>query len=66
MFDHTDSPAGFTDQLDPAGLSVPEGGTPPRFAKQGWGHYEEEYQRCADGRWRIRRLRLTRLRVDRL
>ena len=27
----------------------------------GYGHYHEEYRRCADGRWRISRLRLTRL-----
>ncbi|MBL7502273.1 nuclear transport factor 2 family protein [Frankia sp. CNm7] len=27
----------------------------------GCGHYREEYRRCADGRWRISRLRITRL-----
>ncbi len=27
----------------------------------GWGHYREEYRRGADGRWRISRSRLTRL-----
>ena len=27
----------------------------------GWGHYHEEYRRCADGRWRISSSRLTRL-----
>ena len=31
---------------------------------QGWGHYHETYERI-DGRWLIRTLRLTRLRVDR-
>jgi hypothetical protein len=31
---------------------------------QGWGHYHETYERI-DGRWRIKTLRLTRLRVDR-
>ncbi len=30
----------------------------------GWGHYHETYERI-DGRWQIRTLRLTRLRVDR-
>ena len=33
-------------------------------AFQGYGHYHEEYRRCADGQWRIAQLRLTRLRVD--
>lgn len=27
----------------------------------GWGHYREEYRRCADGRWRISRSQLTRI-----
>ena len=31
---------------------------------QGWGHYHETYERI-DGRWYIKTLRLTRLRVDR-
>ena len=31
---------------------------------QGWGHYYETYERI-DGRWHIKTLRLTRLRVDR-
>ena len=30
----------------------------------GYGHYREHYVRCADGRWRIRHLVLTRLHVD--
>ena len=30
----------------------------------GWGHYHETYERI-DGRWHIKTLRLTRLRVDR-
>ena len=25
----------------------------PGFSVDGWGHYHEEYRRCADGRWRI-------------
>lgn len=66
MFDYTESPHGFTDRLDP-GAAGPEGATGgPGRAKKGWGHYEEEYRRGADGAWRIDRLRLTRLRVDRL
>lgn len=36
-----------------------------RVGLQGYGHYEEEYVR-EDGEWRIRRLRLVRLRVDAL
>jgi uncharacterized protein (TIGR02246 family) len=35
----------------------------PQLVLHGWGHYHEEYAR-QDGRWRIRRLRLTRLRLD--
>ncbi len=38
------------------------GETPPRGLR-GYGHYHEEYVRQHDG-WRIRRLTLTRLRVD--
>ncbi|MBV6416414.1 MAG: Bile acid 7-alpha dehydratase [Steroidobacteraceae bacterium] len=33
------------------------------FHLEGFGHYEEDYVKEGDG-WRIRRLRLTRLRVD--
>ena len=36
----------------------------PERTFQGYGHYREEYAKGADGRWRIKRLRLTRLRVD--
>ncbi len=35
----------------------------PQLVLHGWGHYHEEYAR-QDGRWRIRRSRLTRLRLD--
>ena len=30
----------------------------------GYGHYHEEYRKCEDGKWRIAKIRLTRLRVD--
>lgn len=30
----------------------------------GFGHYHERYVRCPDGKWRISRTKLTRLRVD--
>jgi len=33
-------------------------------AFQGFGHYHEEYRLCTDGKWRIAKLRLSRLRVD--
>lgn len=33
-------------------------------AFQGFGHYHEDYRLGADGRWRIAKLHLTRLRVD--
>lgn len=36
----------------------------PGFELDGWGHYHEEYRRCADGRWRIASTRLSRLRVE--
>ena len=38
-----------------------EGGE--RFGLKGYGHYIEEYVR-EDGEWRIKRLDLSRLRVD--
>jgi uncharacterized protein (TIGR02246 family) len=34
-----------------------------RSELHGWGHYDETYERT-DGTWRIRSLRLTRLRLD--
>lgn len=42
-------------------LTFPGDGPPKGL--QGYGHYTEEYAR-GDGTWRIRRLVLTRLRVD--
>ena len=36
------------------------------FAIQGAGHYHELYELGADNRWRIKEIRLTRLRVDTL
>jgi hypothetical protein len=30
----------------------------------GYGHYHEDYRKCEDGKWRIAKTRLTRLRVD--
>jgi hypothetical protein len=38
----------------------------PERSFQGYGHYLEDYEKGADGRWRIRSLRLTRLRTDRM
>lgn len=35
----------------------------PQLVLRGYGHYHEEYVRL-DGEWRIRRSRLTRLRLD--
>jgi hypothetical protein len=35
----------------------------PKLVLRGWGHYHEEYVRDAGG-WRIRRSRLTRLRLQ--
>jgi hypothetical protein len=37
---------------------------PERGALQGYGHYYEEYVKGSDGQWRIKVLRLTRIRVD--
>jgi hypothetical protein len=31
---------------------------------KGYGHYQEEYRKGPDGRWRISSLKLSRLRVD--
>lgn len=41
-------------------LQIPDG----ENTLQGWGHYYETYERI-DGKWLIKTLRLTRLRVDR-
>jgi hypothetical protein len=35
----------------------------PRKTLHGWGHYHETYENV-EGKWRIKTLRLTRLRVD--
>jgi hypothetical protein len=40
----------------------PEGA--PLKHLHGYGHYHETYERGADGTWRIKSLKLTRLRVD--
>ncbi len=40
----------------------PESGPP--IGLVGYGHYHETYQKGADDRWRIRSMRLSRLRVD--
>ena len=40
----------------------PEGS--PIKHMHGYGHYHETYQRCGDGHWRIKSLKLTRLRAD--
>lgn len=34
--------------------------------RKGYGHYTEEYEKGTDGKWRIKHMRLTRLRVDAL
>jgi hypothetical protein len=58
----------FTDDRNATGIwamydwvdSSGSGGT----SMQGFGHYHEQYVRGDDGPWRIRQLRLTRLRTD--
>jgi hypothetical protein len=43
------------------------GDAPDRgVAYQGFGHYHEEYEKGPDDRWRIKVIRLTRLRVNRV
>jgi hypothetical protein len=64
MFDYTDSPHGFTDRIA-ADSDTSDAGSTGRGAKQGWGHYLEEYRRTDDG-WQMSSLTLTRLRIDRL
>jgi hypothetical protein len=39
---------------------------PQTRAFQGFGHYYEEYEKGSDARWRIKTMRLTRLRVDQM
>jgi len=36
----------------------------PERTFQGYGHYVEDYEKGGDGKWRIKNLRLTRIRVD--
>ena len=36
----------------------------PERSLQGYGHYVEDYEKGADGKWRIKNLRLTSIRVD--
>jgi len=43
-------------------IILPEGGPARRL--HGYGHYHEDYVREEDGRWRIARLRLSRLFVE--
>ena len=58
----------FTDQENANGIwamfdwvdSSGSGGT----SMQGFGHYHEHYVKGDDGSWRIKELRLTRLRTD--
>jgi hypothetical protein len=35
-----------------------------RVGLRGYGHYVEEYRRDTDGKWRISRIRLNRIRID--
>ena len=37
---------------------------PSERSYRAWGHYHEDYVKGADGAWRIRSIRLTRLKVD--
>ncbi|MBY0280094.1 nuclear transport factor 2 family protein [Candidatus Binatia bacterium] len=39
-------------------------GDPPALVVHGRGHYHEEYERAADGAWRIKSLRLVRLLLE--
>ncbi len=55
MTDYLTWPAGSRGYL---GVTVPD-----QVGIRGYGYYEEEYQRTADG-WRIAVLRLTRIRID--
>jgi len=38
----------------------------PETSMQGYGHYVEDYEKGGDGKWRIKNLRLTRIRTDRI
>jgi hypothetical protein len=65
VFTGPDSARGIWAMMDY--LEWPEGAGPHEAQGYrgftGYGHYEEEYMRAADG-WRIAFLRLTRLRID--
>lgn len=64
---------GHMPEIDITGTSSAEGvwsmedrlEYPNGFTLVGRGHYHEQYEKGADGAWRIRRLRLTRLIVHR-
>ncbi len=47
---------------DDVEFTAPGAGEPHAF--HGRGHYHEDYEQGPDGRWRIARLLLTRIRVD--
>lgn len=53
---HAEGVWAMFDWVDSSG----SGGT----SMQGFGHYHEQYVKGTDGKWRIRELRITRLRTD--
>ena len=56
------SPTTATRDLGDGGQAAVAGGCPIRTL-HGYGHYHETYEKL-DGQWRIKTIRLTRLRVD--